>query len=74
VNISEAIDCLNVLQGIVYGEMTYEQKALQLAIEALKTIKELRHYPFPDGVIQLPGEEIPTVYEYNPDSISDTWD
>jgi len=39
-NIPEAIDCLNVLQGTVYDEMTYEQKAIQVAKEALNTINE----------------------------------
>lgn len=31
-------------------------EADRLSIEALKAIKEWRHYPFPDGVIRLPGE------------------
>ncbi len=70
--IPEAIDFLNALNGNVEGEPKANQRAIQLGIEALKVIVELRHYPFPDGVIQLPGEEIPTVYA--PDSVSDPRD
>lgn len=30
--------------------------ALELGIEALKTVRDMRHYPFPDGIVELPGE------------------
>ena len=30
--------------------------ATRLGIEALKAIKAMRHYPFPDEILQLPGE------------------
>ena len=30
--------------------------ALKLGIEALKVIKKIRHYPFPDEILKLPGE------------------
>jgi len=30
--------------------------AVKLGIEALKTVRDMRHYPFPDGIVQLPGE------------------
>ena len=30
--------------------------AFQLGIEALKVVLEIRHYPFPDGIVCLPGE------------------
>lgn len=30
--------------------------AKALGIEALKTVHQIRHYPFPDSVILLPGE------------------
>ena len=32
------------------------REAVQLGIEALKTVKDMRNHPFPDGVIELPGE------------------
>ena len=34
------------------------REAHQLLIEAGKAVLEIRHYPFPDGIVQLPGETI----------------
>ncbi|MBA7675387.1 hypothetical protein ES703_83620 [subsurface metagenome] len=31
-------------------------RAMQLGIEALKAVQKLRHYPFPDEILHLPGE------------------
>lgn len=31
-------------------------KAKALSIEAMKAVQEIRNYPFPDGIVQLPGE------------------
>lgn len=57
---------MKLLKAIEIGELNVREAgkkmpadtldALQLLIEAGKVIKEWRHYPFPDGVIQLPGE------------------
>ena len=33
------------------------QDAEQLGIEALKAVQKMRHYPFPDEILKLPGEE-----------------
>lgn len=35
------------------------KEAVKLLIEAGKTIQEMRHHPFPDGVILLEGETPP---------------
>jgi hypothetical protein len=31
--------------------------AIKLGIEALKAVAKMRHYPFPDEILQLPGED-----------------
>lgn len=31
--------------------------ALKLGVEALKAIAKMRHYPFPDEILKLPGED-----------------
>jgi len=56
-NIEKAIEILDDYER--YGaECTHPDlpDAIKLGTEALKIIKEWRHYPFPDGVAQLPGE------------------
>ena len=32
-------------------------QAVKLGIEALKAVAKMRHYPFPDEILQLPGED-----------------
>jgi len=55
--IDKAIECnTEFLEPLEHTKDTDTYKALAMANEALKTIKEMRHYPFPDGVVQLPGE------------------
>jgi len=55
--IDEAIE---ILQRDIDEHYCLEGKSVdeahRLGIEALKTIKEMRHYPFPDGIIKLPSE------------------
>jgi len=55
--INKAIELLQ-LNLAAPGSVPIEDlnEAQKLGIEALKTILALRHYPFPDGVMQLPGE------------------
>ena len=44
-----------ITQGrIIEGKDLWD--ACQLGIEALKVVLKIRHYPFPDGVLLLPGE------------------
>lgn len=55
--IEKAIEILeDGLRFVEPGDSPDKPDAVQLGIEALKVIKELRHYPFPDGIVQLPGE------------------
>ena len=37
--------------------MTDKYQAIALGIEALKCVKDIRNYPFPDSILHLPGEE-----------------
>ena len=55
--IEEAIEINNSILDGTYDHRDEDMEiALKLGIEALKTVREMRHYPFPDGIIQLPGE------------------
>ncbi len=74
ITISEAIDVLNSLKGEVHGEMTYEQKGIQLAIEALRYVLNKRPILGADNPVLLPGESPAEQYPYNPDSVSDPRD
>lgn len=55
--IDEAID---MIASILKDREPYEgglgNDALNLGIEALKAVAKMRHYPFPDEILQLPGE------------------
>ena len=58
--IDEAITILQNISSLTNtAGPDVRMKAFRLGRDALKTIKELRNYPFPDGVVQLPGETLP---------------
>ncbi len=55
--IKEAIEILE----LYYREVNIDpplhfNDALKLGIEALKVISKIRHYPFPEEILELPGE------------------
>lgn len=55
--IEEAQICLSIQLEVKHRlGKDYEAKALQLGIEALKCVLEIRHHPFPDEALQLPSE------------------
>jgi len=57
--IEEAIGFNQALEKDLRAKgMTTFAEAQQLGIEALKCVKEIRHHPFPDTVLQLPGETL----------------
>ncbi len=57
--IDKAIEVLSLSANQGTTTFNPDYKAAQLlGIEALKTVKAIRHYPFPDGVIILPGETL----------------
>jgi len=44
-------------RGLTYHENDNKRiDALKLGIEALKAVEKMRHYPFPDEILHLPGE------------------
>ena len=55
--IEKAIEILTSELSLVRGIGTQSRiDAIKLGIEALKCVKEIRHHPFPESVLQLPGE------------------
>lgn len=55
--INEAIEILSTLsRGRYTGEVKKARDAEKLGIEALICVRTIRHHPFPDTVLQLPGE------------------
>jgi len=56
-NLPAAIETLeDILTFVRPGDPPEEHEAIKLGIEALKCVKEIRHHPFPESVLQLPGE------------------
>ncbi|MBA7535575.1 hypothetical protein ES705_27833 [subsurface metagenome] len=56
-NLDKAIEINEHIHSELQRAATVEElNAIKLGIEALKTIKEMRLYPFPDQILQLPGE------------------
>lgn len=57
--IDKAIELLEIAQGgFLAGDETRDfYTALDLGIEALKCVRKIRHHPFPDEVLLLPGED-----------------
>ena len=37
--------------------LTKLEPAMKLGIEAMKAVEKMRHYPFPDEILKLPGED-----------------
>lgn len=55
--IDEAIERLQSrLSGYPREDASENMDDMKLGIEALKCVKEIRHHPFPDTVLKLPGE------------------
>jgi len=55
--LEKAIEILTILEKTLAPTMAADgTDAIKLGVEALKTVLEMRHYPFPDGIIKLPGE------------------
>lgn len=57
--LEEAIETLRDLTEAIASPCGQKEiDALKLGIKALECVKEIRHHPFPDTVLQLPGETI----------------
>lgn len=55
--LTKAIEILDVRPGQNSFFLTPGRlEAMKLGIEALKAIKKMRHFPFPEEILQLPGE------------------
>ncbi|MBA7580033.1 hypothetical protein ES708_21919 [subsurface metagenome] len=55
--IDEAIQMLAALSKDTNAKkMPTITASIKLGIEALKAVAKMRHYPFPDEILQLPGE------------------
>jgi len=55
--LEKAIEILTRLERTLAPTMAASgTDAIRLGIEALQTIQLIRHYPFPDGILKLPGE------------------
>ena len=54
-------EAIEMIQAILKDRDTYEgglgNDALRLGIEALRAILKVRHYPWPEEVLKLPGEK-----------------
>jgi len=46
----------NILSRLSIQEEPDDRKAIELGREALKAVKKMRVYPFPDEILHLPGE------------------
>ncbi|MBA7590033.1 hypothetical protein ES708_32132 [subsurface metagenome] len=56
--ISKAIEVLTLLSPSNRILSDDDQlDAIKLGIEALEAIQKMRNYPFPDEILQLPGED-----------------
>ena len=56
-NIPKAIEILTgPTEKPICFHATDQHDALKLGIEALKAVNAMRHYPFPDEILKLPGE------------------
>lgn len=56
-NLEKAIEILSLSSnGTTPVTLADLQDAMKLGIEAMKCVKEIRHHPFPEEVLLLPGE------------------